>query len=106
MGAAAYDGESMAWLIWIGPNPENLGGESAKGFHVWRRGSTVRSEWGPVESLGARGGKRKWLGRPQRHEWPPFPSEIEAAVFVQRKIEEKCREGYDEMTVGTRIHPK
>jgi hypothetical protein len=55
----------MPYLIKIGPIKENKSGVGSRGYHVYRRGRTVVSEWGPVDVV--RSGNRMfdWSFAPQ-----------------------------------------
>jgi hypothetical protein len=85
----------MPYLVYLGSNPRNLGGTSAKGYWIYRRGSRVVARWGPVESVGGRGGRFVWRSGPTGSKEWSFTSEAEAGRHLATKVREKEGDGYD-----------
>ncbi len=92
----------VPYFVYHGANSETLGGTSAKGYWLYRRGSTVTARWGAVDVDGARGGSFRWRTTPNEKTWP-FRTEEEARKHLHAKVLEKDRTGYDQLPPGRRI---
>ena len=92
----------MPYLVYLGTNPHNVAGTSSKGYWIHRRGGTVWTRWGPVDSSGGMGGRFAWRGVGQS--WDRrFGSEADARRHVERKLREKLDSGYDLLPAWRKI---
>jgi len=93
----------MAYLIKIGLHPQNKSGLGSRGYRVWRRGTVVNVEFGPIECVGGGGGTHRWLHPPQTRGSRHFSTEREAELFRRAKVAEKQARGYQRLPSGRRI---
>lgn len=96
----------MAKFVWVGRNMRNQGGSSSKAYTIRRSGKKVTTTYGPVEVIGARGGKYFWRSDdPSGHVYT-FQSDTEAREWVKEQSVRKEQKGYDRLPGRVRIGPK
>lgn len=93
----------MAKFLWVGENYDNVGGASSKAYCLRRLGKTVAIKYGPVEVLGARGGKCYWIGKFPKTKTKRFPTITRAVAFVKATSAKKVEQGYDKLPGRVRI---
>jgi predicted DNA-binding WGR domain protein len=92
----------VSYFVYHGTNPDTLGGTSAKGYWVFRRGSRVIARWGAVDVAGSRGGTFRWRTGFNEKTWC-FRSDEEARQHLAAKVRERLRNGYDLLPPGRKI---
>lgn len=94
----------MPYFVRIGPIPSNLSGVGARGYHAFRRGTTVVVEWGGVTVGPGRTRTFRWAQVPQRLAYRKRT--IDAARRVLQTVqEERRRNKYSPLPRGSRIAP-
>ena len=93
----------MPYLTLVGHIATNVSGVGARGYHVFRRGTTVFSAWGPIEVLRGRTVSLRWArATPYKiYRFRSVAGAKEKVVALLRKIE--VREKYKRLPQGAKI---
>lgn len=91
----------MPYLTKIGPHVQNKSGLTAKGYHLYRRGSRVIREWGPILIMKGQKLSVYWLYKKANK--IKCPSEKEASLQIKDRINLLIKKGYKKLTIGVKI---
>ena len=92
----------MPYFVRIGSIPTNLSGVGSRGYHAFRRGTTVFVLWGGV--VVGPGRTFHWAQVPQRLAYRKRTIES-ARRFLAGITEERLRNKYSPLPRGSRIAP-
>ena len=102
----------MAYLIAIGVHPNNKGGFGSRGSHIWRRGTHVYTEYGPVVIVNHGTKSVHWAAGAPVMDWPPLKMRTvkRAVAEVERRVREKLNgssggKPYEKLPRGQKILP-
>ena len=95
----------MPYYTKVGLHRPNKFGVAARGWHIWRRGLIVQTEFGPIAVSNGRPKIFRWAATPTTDGQKRFRSVANATVYSKRMIREKERDGYLRLPVGQKIRP-
>ncbi len=93
----------MAKLVSIGEDYANVSGVRSRGYTIRRVNTSVIVKYGPIEVLGAGGGRYFWVGAFPRIKIHRFRSSRQAGDFLKRQIRSKLRRYYERLPGRARI---
>lgn len=94
----------MAYFCRVGPNSSNLSGVEARGYRIYRRGTTVRLVWGPIEIVRHRTLAFIWSSK-TLYKDEDFGTVKSAQMMLRDRIADRERQGYFRLPPGCRITP-
>lgn len=95
----------MPYLTRVGHIPLNKTGVGARGYHVYRRGKSVRVIWGAIEVERRQTVRICWARATAQRDYR-YRTESAAADALQQIVEEKELKGYVRLGVGAKIHSR
>lgn len=93
----------MAYLTLVGNIPGNKGGIGARGYHVYRRGTSVHVVWGGIETRRGQMVSLAWA-RTTQYKIHRCRSIAAALALSKRLIWAQIEQGYSRLPPGTRIY--
>ena len=96
----------MAQFVFVGGNPGNLHGASAKGWTIHRRRTTVVRRWGAIEVEHIQYARYYWKGVRQQEARDRCGSIKAAIAFARKRINEQEEQGYIRLSSPARIRQK
>lgn len=92
----------MPYLVRVGHISTNKYGLGCRGYHVYRRGTTVHVIWGPMDIIRSRVVQFEWA-RTTMHKDYPHRTVAAACERLNEIIASRMRGGYHRLTSGERI---